>query len=282
MNGRQRVSDADLLAAYAELGNVQKVGDRLGIHGSSAHERLVKLGAVIPLNVFTEDERDRLRRDYVTYRAQGQVAQLAAEMGRTVQFLSRQARALGLTSYTYERRYAPWKYITEQAARMLFDQFKASSLGVMEWCKRQQLDDESFREAMRSRWPDEWEHVIESKTPLTSPYRRGRALEYRIRDQLRDDGYFTMRSPSSKSPVDVVAIKHGEVLFVQCKRGGILAPAEWNVLYDLAVSCGALPILAENPRAGAYRYWLLTGHKSGRRTDRQPYQRWTPDLVEPA
>lgn len=273
----KKATDEQLLAAYDELGSVWKVAERFGMVGQSVHERLGNLGATKPVRVFTDAERERLEREYEIYRSQGQVARLAADMGRTVQFLSRQARALGVTTHHYERRDAGrWKYMTDDAARLLFDQFKASSLGLGQFCAKYGYSDEGLRETLRSRWPDEWEHVIESKVPLSTKYRLGRALEYRVRDHLKAQGYVAMRSPASKSPIDIIAIKPGQVLFIQCKRGGALPPKEWNEIYDLAVSAGAVPIMAENPFPRTMRWWRLTDRKDGSKR-RQPMEPFVID-----
>lgn len=102
-----------------------------------------------------------------------------------------------------------------------------------------------------------------------SNYARGRDLEHRVRTHLREEGYEVMRTAGSKSKVDLIAIKQGQILFVQCKRSGALPPAEWNALWDLAQMVGAVPVLAEQLTRGR-KYWRLTGRKDqpGRR---QPY-----------
>ena len=274
-------SDEELIAVYGELGSVHKVGELYGVGGGSVHYRLKKLGASKPMDVFTDDERERLIRDYAAYREIGKVSDLANEMGRTVQFLSRQAKELGLTAYKYpkkQERYF-WASMSDDLARTLFDDFKASPLGLGQYCEKNGYDVEGLRKAIRGRWPDEWEPVIESKQPISTKYRLGRRVEYWFRDKLQADGYFVMRSPGSKSPVDLVAIKPGQVLFVQCKRGGSLPPKEWNAIYDLAVSSGAVPVMAENPFPREHRMWRLTGRKDGSKR-RQPMERFFTDPVE--
>jgi Holliday junction resolvase len=94
-------------------------------------------------------------------------------------------------------------------------------------------------------------------------YQRGTALENRVRKRLEANGYFVIRSAGSKTPVDLVAIKRGQILFIQCKRGGNLPAPEWNALYDAATDSGALAVLAEQLVRGQ-RYWLLTGMKRAR------------------
>jgi Holliday junction resolvase len=101
----------------------------------------------------------------------------------------------------------------------------------------------------------------------------GRRFEYRVRDHLRADGYWVMRSPASKSPVDLVAIKPGQVLFVQCKVNGRIGPAEWNTLMDAAETAGAIPVMAERPALRRLCFWRLIARKdgSGRRQPMEPF-----------
>jgi len=47
-------------------------------------------------------------------------------------------------------------------------------------------------------------------------YRRGREWEYRVARKLRDEGYFVIRAAGSK-PIDLIAIKDGQVMLVECK-----------------------------------------------------------------
>ncbi|MEV4861502.1 restriction endonuclease [Streptomyces ossamyceticus] len=106
--------------------------------------------------------------------------------------------------------------------------------------------------------------------PKRSNYARGRDLEHRVRTHLREQGYEVLRTAGSKSKVDLVAIKTGQILFVQCKRSGALPPAEWNALWDLALMVGAIPVLAEQLTRGR-KYWRLTGRKD-QPGKRQPYE----------
>jgi Holliday junction resolvase len=47
-------------------------------------------------------------------------------------------------------------------------------------------------------------------------YRKGRRLEYVVRDMFRRRGWFVVRAAASK-PVDLVCIKNGEIALVECK-----------------------------------------------------------------
>ena len=275
---KAKASNEELIAAYAESGNVWRVAERFGMCGQSVHERLTKLGAMRKWQ-FTDEERSRIMREYADYRRAWKVAEMAKEMGRTVSSLSKIAREYGLTTHRYPKHYAKWKYMSEDSTRALLDQFKRSPLLLYQWCQKNKISGEGFSETCRKFFPDEWDHVIESKTPLTSMYRLGRQVEYRARDILRNMGYFVLRSPASKSPIDLVAIKPGVVLMIQCKRSGSLQPKPWNELLALAESCGAVPILAERSIPRHLRFWKLLGRKDGSRRG-QPMEAFDPAIAD--
>ncbi len=103
---RKRVDDETLLSVYKETGSVWKTGEIVGLCGQSVHERVKKLGASRGLNVFTDADRDRLIREYEGFASSGKLSELAESMGRTKQFIARQARSLGLTNSRRSRPYA--------------------------------------------------------------------------------------------------------------------------------------------------------------------------------
>jgi Holliday junction resolvase len=91
---------------------------------------------------------------------------------------------------------------------------------------------------------------------MTTNYRRGRALEYRIRDDLRERGYLVVRSAGSKGAVDLMAVGNGDILLVQSKRDGWAKPSERAALVVLAEQYGALAIIATPGNPGiAYRHY---------------------------
>ncbi|MEM3895376.1 hypothetical protein [Thermofilum sp.] len=61
---------------------------------------------------------------------------------------------------------------------------------------------------------------------MTSNYAIGRAKEYRVKRKLEKEGYFVLRSSGSHSPVDLIAIKNGQVRLIQCKKRKYLSPKE--------------------------------------------------------
>ncbi|MCU0256969.1 MAG: hypothetical protein MUF60_09500 [Vicinamibacterales bacterium] len=74
-----------------------------------------------------------------------------------------------------------------------------------------------------------------------SNYQRGVRLERDVRHDLEANGYEVIRSAGSKSAIDLVAFKPGELLFVQCKAAsGAVSPDErcrqvrlWSVDLEL-------------------------------------------------
>ena len=271
MPAKRKRTDEQIIAAYEEHGSVWRAGGALGVCGQTVHERLVKLGRIRPMNVFAPEEEKRLREEYVVYRDAGKLDDLARDMGRTKHFICRKARAIGLTDRRAPKVYnAVWKYLPKEAAQAIFNKFKASSMGMGKYCATHGYDDLGFSRCMQFHFAEEWEHVLELKVPKQSLYRLGRSLEYRVRDDARANGYFALRSPASKSPVDIFAVRPGVVLMIQCKRGGTLPVGEWNELWELAMGTGALPVLAAMPKARGIDYYLLVGPKDGSKR-RQPY-----------
>jgi Holliday junction resolvase len=59
---------------------------------------------------------------------------------------------------------------------------------------------------------------MESSVISFVSYRSGRRLEYVVRDMFRRRGWFVVRAAASK-PVDLVCLKDGEIVLVECKYG---------------------------------------------------------------
>lgn len=274
---RSAIGIERLISLYRQTGSCEAVARAVGRNRASVHERLSRAGAVVPIDVFTEEEHDRLRREYATMRDANRLDDLCRSMGRPKTSVCREARRLGLTNRNAPKpRAAVWKYMSDEAAAAIFEDFKASSLGLGRYCKMKGYDRLGFSRTMRERFADEWEHVIELKAPKTSKYRRGRTFEYAVRDHLRSLGWVVLRSPASKSPLDLMAVCHGAVAFIQCKVSGQCAPAEWNELFDLADSCGAVPVLAWRIGARGFGLARMTGRKDGSRRA-QPMESWQPE-----
>lgn len=106
-----------------------------------------------------------------------------------------------------------------------------------------------------------------------SGYTQGRDVEYAAIADLRQHGYDTVRAASSKGLADVVAIKPGQVLIVNCKRTNMPGPAERIDLLRVAACLPgvALPIVAIKPRLQKLQYRLLNGPGP------KAWTAWTPD-----
>lgn len=114
-----------------------------------------------------------------------------------------------------------------------------------------------------------------------SNYRRGADFERAVRADLVDHGYEVIRSAGSKTKVDLVAIKNGELLLIQCKLPNSQLPSsEWNRLRALSRMCAARPILALKIEGRTRPYYreLWADAPEGRRRDLGVHWNpWTPD-----
>lgn len=274
---RSKHSDESLIAAYNELGSVKKVGERLGLCGQTVHGRLQKIGVDMSRNLWTDADDSVLRARYVDYRNAGKLNDLANQMGRTKAFICRQAKALGLTDKKCVKLYArKWKGMAYEHAEVIFEAFKGCKLNVNQFCSKNGYDDLGFSRTMQEHFPDEWEHVVESKASKQSRYRLGRQVEYAVRDDLKKRGYpVVLRSPRSGGPVDVLALKSGVQLLVQAKRSMALGVDEWNTLFALANSVGAIAVLAGRPTGRGLIYKRITAIKDRSRRA-QPMEDFTP------
>lgn len=90
-------------------------------------------------------------------------------------------------------------------------------------------------------------------------YRRGIYHENTVTQLLRDNGYFVTGSKGSKGVADMVAVKPGQVLFVQVKSGKARLTSEgWNGLFFEARKAGAVPVVADKPARGRVRLRRVT------------------------
>jgi hypothetical protein len=105
-----------------------------------------------------------------------------------------------------------------------------------------------------------------------SSYTQGRNVEYAVVHDLTEHGYACVRAASSKGLVDVVAVKSGQVLFVNVKRTTMPGPIERLKL--LMVTEGyphLVPLVAVKPIRCPLRYVMLYGPGAGE------WFPWEPD-----
>ena len=110
-----------------------------------------------------------------------------------------------------------------------------------------------------------------------SHYQAGYVLERAARILLEANGYLTIRASGSRGLADVIALKRGEVLLVQCKASGKLGPGERSKLFDAAERTGATALAvrwAKNGHQARYPEFihLTSPYTSG-------FRPWTPDYA---
>ena len=87
-------------------------------------------------------------------------------------------------------------------------------------------------------------------------YRKGRAREYDFKDHLIANGYtWVCRAAGSHGVADLIMVKPGELLFVQCKPKAADSPAKRAELRRVAAMAGAVPLVAG---------WVNSGPRGGR------------------
>jgi Holliday junction resolvase len=74
-------------------------------------------------------------------------------------------------------------------------------------------------------------------------YSSGRRFEWSVRSVLESYGWVTVRAARSK-PVDLVALKDGRILLIECKYNARISSKRMDYLKKLAEKAGAKPLLA--------------------------------------
>jgi len=69
-------------------------------------------------------------------------------------------------------------------------------------------------------------------------YERGRDFEYRVKRSLEALGWVVVRAAASR-PVDLVAVRAGRVVFVECKKSGRVDDEQHRRQARLALRAGA-------------------------------------------
>lgn len=114
-------------------------------------------------------------------------------------------------------------------------------------------------------------------------YQRGADFERRVAVDLTAAGYAVFRSAGSRGIADLLAIKPGLILLIQCKRSGEIDLGEWNKLIELAERLDPtrrtiLPLLAQMPGRTGIAYRLLRERAEPRQ--RRLWRAWHPESGE--
>jgi hypothetical protein len=96
-----KATDQQILDVYKKTNNIWETGKELGMCGQSIWERLKKLNVDLNNKQFTDLEFKRVKEVYESgiVRGDNKLKQLSIELNRTIPFISRKAKELGLTSY---------------------------------------------------------------------------------------------------------------------------------------------------------------------------------------
>ena len=274
-----KATDAEVILAYKTGGSVYKAGRLLGMNASSVHERLKKLGVSCTGGPRPWNDRDFavLRENYQEFADEGRVKDLAKAIGRTEISVHLRASQLGLTNHNRPKKLAgKWKYMTDDEADAWFQKFSSSKVGVTVFMRKHGLG-VRWHQEMMERFPGDWDVVVESKATRTSRYRLGREVEYAAKRKLERFDYFVLRSPASKGAADLVALRLGEVLVINCKRNlRQCGPEDWNRTFRLAESIGGIALVAGRISERGIHFMRMKTAKSGKR-EAQPYEPWKPE-----
>lgn len=85
-------------------------------------------------------------------------------------------------------------------------------------------------------------------------YQRGYAFECRVMKHLESDDFFCVASRGSHGPADIVAIKSGWTLLIQCKRDGRISKEDWQELFLLSVATNTKALLYYTPKRGVISF----------------------------
>jgi Holliday junction resolvase len=86
-------------------------------------------------------------------------------------------------------------------------------------------------------------------------------------DALRERGWYVIRSSGSHGVADVIGLRDGAIVVVQCKYDrGRVESVEWSALWTLAEQIGATPYIADRsgPRRGVVM-WQMLGLRPARK-----------------
>lgn len=143
---------------------------------------------------------------------------------------------------------------TQAEVRKWFDKWLGSQRPLRELTGDDMPHFHTLGKLFKQFFPVEYEDAIERKSG--KGYQIGRAFEYRCRDMLKKLGYVVFRSPRSLSAADLVAMKQGTILLVQCKtRKDSFKKEERAALKEMADSVGGIGLLAWRGRRGTGIVW---------------------------
>ena len=125
----QKVSDQKIIETYLKTRNLWKCAELLGICGQSVHERLIKLKIKLNYPRFSEEEKSILQAEYSFFRDSGNLKELANKLNRTVPFICRKAKELGLTDIKHKKSSNQIALSSERLTQLLKNKHPKGMLG---------------------------------------------------------------------------------------------------------------------------------------------------------
>ena len=94
---------------------------------------------------------------------------------------------------------------------------------------------------------------------MPSNYSKGRSLEYYVKKKIQAINYVVFRCAGSR-PVDLIAIKRGSILLIECKTGlnPYLSSIQLNHIIEISKITGSTPILAVRKKYRGIRWFRIT------------------------
>jgi len=94
---------------------------------------------------------------------------------------------------------------------------------------------------------------------MPSNVSKGRGLEYAVRDCLKAEGYIVFRCAGSR-PVDLVAIREGKIILLECKTGKnpSLPPKQLKHILEISERVGGSVVLAVRKKYRKIRWFKTT------------------------
>ncbi len=99
MAAHKKATDEQLIDAYAKNPSVWRVAELFGMCGQSVHERLEKIGKINKMRVLSQQEKGLIAACYASgiKCGDGKLKELSAAINRTIPFISRYAKEIGIS-----------------------------------------------------------------------------------------------------------------------------------------------------------------------------------------
>jgi Holliday junction resolvase len=93
---------------------------------------------------------------------------------------------------------------------------------------------------------------------MPSTHQQGRQLEYAVRRRLKTHGYVVFRCAGSR-PIDLIAMKGGTILLIECKTGlnPHLSSKQMNYILDISKKVRAIPLLVVRRKYRGMRWFQI-------------------------